>query len=235
PSFGTSAGARFTVIRLCGTSKPVFLSAAVTRSRPSRTAPCASPTTAKLGSPEARWTSTRTGNGSTPRTAAVCTCASMEHARARRRARRWEDGTGEAARTPVASVARVSGPRGHPPTAPSAHDLEARDRQGESPRRAPRRRLSRGRGADGEGRLERGRRARRRRRGELPRRAVHDGGCDSGERRRGLAGRRRREGAPAYARGRQERGGPDAAGRAPRLVPVPRAERGARRAPRRAR
>ena len=60
PSFGTSAGARFTVMRRGGRECPMFWRAAVTRSRPSRTAPCGSPTTTKAGSPTERLTSTDT-------------------------------------------------------------------------------------------------------------------------------------------------------------------------------
>ena len=39
PLFGTSAGARLMVMRLGGSANPLLVSAAVTRSLPSRTAP----------------------------------------------------------------------------------------------------------------------------------------------------------------------------------------------------
>jgi hypothetical protein len=51
PTFGTSAGARFAVIRLAGNWKPEFSSAACTRSRASRTAASASPTIVNAGNP----------------------------------------------------------------------------------------------------------------------------------------------------------------------------------------
>ncbi len=66
PSLGTSAGARFTVMRLGGREWPTFWSAAVTRSRPSLTAPWGSPTTTKAGNPTDRLTSTETEWLSTP-------------------------------------------------------------------------------------------------------------------------------------------------------------------------
>ena len=54
PSFGTSAGARLTVMRPPGSSKPEFASAARTRSRLSFTAVAAMPTMEKPGRPFAR-------------------------------------------------------------------------------------------------------------------------------------------------------------------------------------
>ena len=51
PCFGTSAGARLTVIRLSGKANPALASAAATRSLPSFTAPCGSPTVLKEGNP----------------------------------------------------------------------------------------------------------------------------------------------------------------------------------------
>jgi len=60
PSFRMSAGARLTVIFRRGMEYPEFWIAAQTRSRPSRTAPSANPTTAKEGSPLPRFTSTWT-------------------------------------------------------------------------------------------------------------------------------------------------------------------------------
>ncbi len=77
PSFGRSAGARFTVIRRDGTSKPELRSAARTRSRASSTALPASPTMVSPGRPKATSTSTRTGIPSTPMTEALRAVASM--------------------------------------------------------------------------------------------------------------------------------------------------------------
>ena len=48
------------MMRRSGGLFPAFWSAAVTSSRPSRTAPSGSPTTANMGSPGERLTSTRT-------------------------------------------------------------------------------------------------------------------------------------------------------------------------------
>ena len=61
PDFGVSAGARFTTIRRNGSANPALPSAAPTRSRLSRTAPCGRPTVANDGSPLAMSASTSTG------------------------------------------------------------------------------------------------------------------------------------------------------------------------------
>ena len=47
PSLRMSAGARFTVMRFCGSSKPAFFRAEMTRTLLSFTAPSGSPTTLK--------------------------------------------------------------------------------------------------------------------------------------------------------------------------------------------
>ena len=60
PAFFTSAGARFTVIRLTGNLKPMFFIAARTRSRASLTAASRSPTISKPGRPLDIFTSTVT-------------------------------------------------------------------------------------------------------------------------------------------------------------------------------
>ena len=59
PSLRRSAGARLTVMRSTGKSKPAFRMAARTRSRLSRTVESGSPTVVKDGSPEVTSTSTR--------------------------------------------------------------------------------------------------------------------------------------------------------------------------------
>jgi hypothetical protein len=74
-SFGRSAGARFTVIRLRGNSKPAFCSAARTRSRASLTSVSGSPTTVTLGRPPARCTSTATSGAARPSSPRLCTMA----------------------------------------------------------------------------------------------------------------------------------------------------------------
>ena len=89
-SLGRSAGARFTMTRLCGKSKRAVARAARTRSRASRTSVSGSPTTWKPGRPPPTWTSTRTGGACMParpreRTTASdkrtpCPEAAMEHA-----------------------------------------------------------------------------------------------------------------------------------------------------------
>jgi len=66
PSFLISAGARLTVIRRLGRPNPLLRSAAATRSRPSRTDPCANPTIVNAGSADASATSARTSIASTP-------------------------------------------------------------------------------------------------------------------------------------------------------------------------
>ncbi len=77
PSFGRSAGARLTVIRRAGTSKPELRSADLTRSRASSTALPGSPTIVSPGSPNETSTSTRTGMPSTPTIDALTAFASM--------------------------------------------------------------------------------------------------------------------------------------------------------------
>src|SRR5690625_1837756 len=69
PSLGKSAGARLTVIRLLGNSKPHVSRAARTRSLLSRTAASGKPTIDKDGRPLARCTSTMTDGASIPSTA----------------------------------------------------------------------------------------------------------------------------------------------------------------------
>ena len=66
PSLGRSAGARLTVMRRWGNSKPLLTSAERTRSRLSRTAVSPMPTMVKAGSPGARWVSTRTSRAWMP-------------------------------------------------------------------------------------------------------------------------------------------------------------------------
>lgn len=76
-SFGRSAGARLTVMRLFdGNSSPLFWIAARTRSRASLTSTSARPTSVKLGSPLARWTSTVTSAASSACSARLCMTAS---------------------------------------------------------------------------------------------------------------------------------------------------------------
>ena len=77
PALRRAAGARLTVRRFSGNSKPEFSTAARTRSRASRTARSASPTIVKLGRPARRSTSTVTRRGSSPSIAKVVTRASM--------------------------------------------------------------------------------------------------------------------------------------------------------------
>ena len=57
PALRTSAGARLTVMRWCGNSKPELRIAERTRSRLSRTVASGSPTIVKWGSPNATSTS----------------------------------------------------------------------------------------------------------------------------------------------------------------------------------
>ena len=61
PALRTSAGARLTVIRCGGNSKPEFLIAERTRSRLSRTVASGSPTIVKCGRPNETSTSICTG------------------------------------------------------------------------------------------------------------------------------------------------------------------------------
>ena len=60
PAFFLSAGARFTVMRLTGKRKPLFLTAACTRCLLSFTAASGSPTMSKAGRPLEMSTSTVT-------------------------------------------------------------------------------------------------------------------------------------------------------------------------------
>src|SRR5690606_32372844 len=75
-SLGRSAGARLTVTRRAGKSKPQFTSAARTRSRDSLTSVSGRPTMVKLGNPPARCTSTATAGASAPVSARLCNSAS---------------------------------------------------------------------------------------------------------------------------------------------------------------
>jgi hypothetical protein len=68
-SLGRSAGARLTVMRRCGNSKPQFWIAARTRSRASLTSVSGRPTRVKEGKPAARWTSTVTSGAARPASA----------------------------------------------------------------------------------------------------------------------------------------------------------------------
>ena len=85
PSFLIFAGARFTVIFFTGKWNPLFLSAARTRSRLSRTVASGSPTMENWGRPEERSTSTSTRCASTPTIAALRTFASTITSPARMR------------------------------------------------------------------------------------------------------------------------------------------------------
>ena len=76
PVLRTEAGARFTVTRCCGYSRPDDNSAARTRSRDSRPAASGSPTTVYPGSPRDTWTSMVTIRPSTPSSTALRTAAS---------------------------------------------------------------------------------------------------------------------------------------------------------------
>ena len=77
PTLRRYAGARLTVMRSCGNTKPEFTSAALTRSRASRTALSASPTTANAGSPRRMSASTQTRRASTPSIVNVSTRARL--------------------------------------------------------------------------------------------------------------------------------------------------------------
>ena len=76
PALRTSAGARLTVIRWGGKSKPEFLMALRTRSRLSRTLASGNPTIVNAGRPNETSTSTLTAQASMPNTAAVRRLAS---------------------------------------------------------------------------------------------------------------------------------------------------------------
>src|SRR5205085_5765634 len=77
PTLRRYAGARFTVIRFNGNSKPELTMAARTRSRASRTALSARPTTVNAGRPRRMSASTQTRRALTPSTAKVVTRASI--------------------------------------------------------------------------------------------------------------------------------------------------------------
>src|SRR5438552_336637 len=95
PSLRTPAGARFTVTRFDGYSKPALRSAARIRSLASRTAPSGSPTVVVCGRPEDTSTSTATRIASIPRSAPELTRASMPSGcRARRPAAIGRTGIG---------------------------------------------------------------------------------------------------------------------------------------------
>src|SRR6478736_2105487 len=75
PSFGRSAGARFTVMRPAGKAKPQCARAARTRSLLSRTTGAGSPTILNVGRPEPRCTSTLTRGAASPVSARLSICA----------------------------------------------------------------------------------------------------------------------------------------------------------------
>ena len=77
PSFRRSAGARLTVMRSSGNSKPELLIAARTRSRLSRTVESGRPTVVNEGNPDVTSTSTKTVAASIPCSDAERTLASM--------------------------------------------------------------------------------------------------------------------------------------------------------------
>ena len=77
PRLRRSAGARFTVMRESGYSKPEFRRAPLTRSRASESAASGSPTMWHTGSPGATSTSTRTIDPWRPSMTAVTSVASM--------------------------------------------------------------------------------------------------------------------------------------------------------------
>ena len=76
PSLGSSAGARFTVMRRLGNSNRELMIALRTRSLLSRTVASGRPTMANLGSPPVIWTSTCTAGASIPTLARLMTVAS---------------------------------------------------------------------------------------------------------------------------------------------------------------
>ena len=87
PALRTSAGARLTVMRCGGNSKPELRIALRTRSRLSRTLASGRPTIVKSGRPNETSTSTWTGQASTPKRAAVRRQASTRRPAARAAAR----------------------------------------------------------------------------------------------------------------------------------------------------
>ena len=86
PALRTSAGARLTVMRCCGNSKPELRMALRMRSRLSRTLASGSPTIVKPGRPNETSTSMVTGDASMPKTAAERTHASMRRSAMQTRA-----------------------------------------------------------------------------------------------------------------------------------------------------
>src|SRR5439155_9593904 len=88
PALRMSEGARLTVIRLSGNSKPELTSAARTRSRDSCTAASGRPTIVKDGRPGWMSASTVTGSASTPTSANVTTRASTGRTLGGRNARK---------------------------------------------------------------------------------------------------------------------------------------------------
>ncbi len=66
PCLGMSAGAKLTVMRRSGNSRPELIMALLTLSLLSFTAFSGKPTMAKLGSPLDKWVSTFTSTASTP-------------------------------------------------------------------------------------------------------------------------------------------------------------------------
>jgi hypothetical protein len=82
PVLRTSAGARLTMMRYSPRSTPTCASALRTRTRLSRTATSASPTSSKYGTPRVASTSTRTRWASRPTRVALSAVASMPGSRA---------------------------------------------------------------------------------------------------------------------------------------------------------
>ena len=101
-SLGRSAGARLTVMRRLGNSRPLCSRAARTRSRLSRTEVSGRPTMLKAGRPLARCTSTETGGADRPSRARAWTTARVFIRRS-------------AGRRPVCRPAGPGGLPGHPP------------------------------------------------------------------------------------------------------------------------
>ena len=136
PSLRCPAGARFTVTRRSGGSRPALRSAGQTRSRTSRAEGSGNPTSENPGKPGPTSTSQSTGKASRPHRAAVLTRASMDslrggeriegadrgsrrdaHARfarvrgsstmPRRAQARWREGTRECSARPDRSSVRI--------------------------------------------------------------------------------------------------------------------------------
>ena len=119
PILRRSAGARLTVMRRSGNSKPEFTSADRTRSRASRTALSASPTTVNAGRPWRMSASTQTRRLATPSRAKVemraITRAAGRHLRTRRSGgrggRAGRRGPGRRPRRRTAGPRATGGPR----------------------------------------------------------------------------------------------------------------------------